>query len=138
VCRHSSRSFLGDGEAPRRSRAFVAESALAVIGSARPVIDDLALVCSELVTNAVRAGSPTLDVALDIHHSLIYLAVSDTAVGLPGERVAQPADENGRAWLIVAALTRNPEVRGESGAKTVSAELPVVPALTESDFHCDL
>jgi len=137
VCRHDTESFSGDSAAPRLARAYVTRTATAVIGAPHAVIANLGLVCSELVTNAVQAGSPEVTVDLDVHHSRVEIAVTDAAPGMPQALDVEPSEAHGRGLRVVAALSQRLVVQASEGRKTVSAQLVFDPPLTEADFRCD-
>jgi anti-sigma regulatory factor (Ser/Thr protein kinase) len=68
--------------------------------------DDIVLVTSELVTNAVRYGTGPIDVTLTSAPWLLRLEVSSpSATGEPIVRVPGPADPGGRGLALVQALT---------------------------------
>lgn len=66
---------------------------------------DLALIATELITNALRAGAGELRVSLDqVAPKLIRLRVVDDAPGTP-RRIDAAVDEvRGRGLMIVAAI----------------------------------
>lgn len=69
--------------------------------------DTAALLLSELVTNALRHGSPPgREVAVTLHHSdgLFRLEVEDAGDYLPRPRTPDLDDECGRGLALVAAL----------------------------------
>jgi hypothetical protein len=66
--------------------------------------DDIALVATELVSNALRAGSVACSVILRIEPQVIELRVSDDAAGEPRLGTPGPGDEHGRGLNIVAAV----------------------------------
>ncbi|MFC9330750.1 ATP-binding protein [Kitasatospora sp. NPDC057015] len=88
--------------------------------------DDLLLVVSELVTNAVRhAGGPgTLDLA--VLQDAVDIAVSDPSRSLPLPRLPDPGAGTGGLGLhLVAALCGPVQVTLDPGSgKTVHARLP--------------
>lgn len=97
----------------------------AVLALPRDVQDDLALVATELVTNALRAGSTQLRVAVeDLDAHRVQLQVTDDAPGAP-RRLAVKADAiSGRGLMIVAALASDwGFTSGAAGRKTVWATL---------------
>ncbi len=70
-----------------------------------PIVDDLVLIGSELVTNALRYGSPPVEVSLSAYEAIIELVVCDRERGHPiqPERAASLA-ENGRGLALVDYL----------------------------------
>lgn len=106
--------------------------------SAPDLVDDVAIVVSELVTNAVQAGARDVAVKLDAHHSFVRIAVQDEAGGAPVPQAGTSTDEHGRGLSIVAHLTSGWTATPTPHGKEISAELSVVPTLTGEVFHCDL
>lgn len=97
----SARTRLAaDNRAPALARAFVQRE---LVGLRLPV-SDVVLVASELVTNAVRAGSSTIEVILVGGPSGLELTVADDAAGVPRQRSAGPEALSGRGLGIVAEL----------------------------------
>lgn len=97
----SARTQLtADVRAPALARAFVTAE---IDGLKLPVVD-VVLVVSELVTNAVRAGSSTIQVILTGDPSGMELTVEDDAAGLPQPREATPESLGGRGLGIVEEL----------------------------------
>lgn len=87
------------------------------------------LVVSELVTNAVNAGSSRVEVCLGVHRDHVRVAVGDDAAGLPALQEAGPTDARGRGLAIVAALSRSWGVERSQLGKHVWALLPIAAPL---------
>ena len=87
------------------------------------LIDDCALIVSELVANAINAGSSLITVEVAVHRDHIRVAVVDDAAGTPHSQNAAPTDTHGRGLRIVEALARSCGVRATPGGKEVWAEL---------------
>jgi anti-sigma regulatory factor (Ser/Thr protein kinase) len=87
--------------------------------------DDLELIVSELVTNAVRAGSPTVVVSVGTQEGRIVVRVSDEAAGWPEQREATIHDIGGRGLPLVSALSETWGVRMADTGKVVWAELKI-------------
>jgi anti-sigma regulatory factor (Ser/Thr protein kinase) len=68
------------------------------------LLDGAALIVSELVTNALQAGSP--DVGLTLHHldGVVRVDVADTAPGRPVKRPMDPTSTHGRGLHLVEQL----------------------------------
>ena len=116
---------LAEGlHAPAEARAWVA-GALPLLPTA--VTDDVLLVVSELVTNAVRHGGAGIELALTVLPDRVRVAVSDSGATLPVVAPGQPAVDRptGRGLLIVAATARDWGVDrgGTRPGKTVWAEV---------------
>lgn len=91
--------------------------------------DDLALVVTELVTNAVRHGSPPVEVEIDTCGHCITVVVADASAVRPLQRAAGDDDEGGRGLLLVDLLAAERGVRPAGSGKAVWAELPRHQAL---------
>lgn len=105
------RILPGAPTAPRTARGFAttAVSRLLAAPIARTLSEDIELVVSELVTNAVRAGSDTVTVAVehvpgDNGDDKIVLRVTDNADGWPEQRNAAVHDVTGRGLALVSAI----------------------------------
>lgn len=120
------REFSGDPFAPAEARAFVIGALGTELGApvTFPVRDDIELVVSELVTNAVRAGSATVRVAVEVAGRRAALRIGDDAPGWPKQRAASIHDVSGRGLALVAAICSAWGVRltGQTG-KIVWAEI---------------
>ncbi|MFJ7902136.1 SpoIIE family protein phosphatase [Streptomyces sp. NPDC096198] len=86
------------------------------------------LVVSELVTNAIRYGSPPVHLRL-IRDTALICEVGDASSTAPHLRRARLSDEGGRGLLIVAQLSRRWGSRHHRSGKTIWAELPLTPPL---------
>lgn len=91
--------------------------------------DDLALVVTELVTNAVRHGSPPVEVEIDTCGHCVTVVVADGSSVRPVRRAAGDGDEGGRGLLLVDLLAAEQGVRPSGSGKAVWAELPRHEAL---------
>lgn len=101
----------------------------------RQVVDQLAawalteasftaeLVVSELVTNAIRYGSPPIRLRLIHNASALICEVSDSSHTAPHLRRAKTWDEGGRGLLLVAQLTRRWGSRHTPDGKTIWSEM---------------
>ena len=85
--------------------------------------DDVELVVSELVTNAVRAGSASVEVSLALENSRVAVRVTDEAAGWPEERNAGIHDTGGRGLTLVSAMSAAWGVRLTEAGKVVWAEI---------------
>jgi anti-sigma regulatory factor (Ser/Thr protein kinase) len=91
---------------------------------------DLRLLISELVTNAVQAGSDHVEVEISVHRRRIHMSVSDDAPGWPEMRVAAAEDNSGRGLAIMDATTADWGVAKIDDGKTVWAVLPLPDQLS--------
>ncbi|MEU9237255.1 ATP-binding protein [Streptomyces subrutilus] len=83
--------------------------------------DDVLLVVSELVTNAVRHAPGPFVLEIGLVPGGIEIAVRDTSPRPPHSR--PPDRTGGRGWGIVQTLARRVRVVPGQGGKTVHAEL---------------
>lgn len=100
-------TFAGQPVAPSRARSWSQSRIMAAATEyprAAEVLDDAAIVVSELMTNAVQAGCSVAHLTLVIDDERLRIAVSDDVRGVPRRRHTGPADENGRGLQIVEAL----------------------------------
>ncbi|MFG2022117.1 SpoIIE family protein phosphatase [Streptomyces sp. NPDC048825] len=81
------------------------------------------LVVSELVTNAIRYGSPPVRLRLIHEDATLICEVSDGSSAAPHLRRARTFDEGGRGLLLVAQLTERWGSRHTDDGKTIWAEL---------------
>ncbi|WP_327370028.1 SpoIIE family protein phosphatase [Streptomyces sp. NBC_01217] len=81
------------------------------------------LIVSELVGNAVRYGTPPLQLRL-IFERMLTCEVSDTATSAPQVKHARTIDETGRGLFIIASLADQWGTRYRTRGKTVWAEQP--------------
>jgi anti-sigma regulatory factor (Ser/Thr protein kinase) len=85
--------------------------------------DDLCLVATELVANALRHAGTDMTLRLDLIRGGVRLEVEDGSVRPLRPRPAGPSDEGGRGLLLVDALSSRYGVEGEAKGKRVWAEL---------------
>ncbi len=91
------------------------------------------LVVSELVTNAIRYGTPPLGLRL-INDRGLLCEVSDAGSTTPHQRRARVYDEGGRGLLLVARLAAHGGTRHARHGKTVWAQLGTSAGLPEPAF----
>jgi anti-sigma regulatory factor (Ser/Thr protein kinase) len=110
-----------DPQAPREARSFVSTQ---LAGSPLPddvTLADIALIASELVTNAVLAGAAFLELTLTVSRRQLDLIVEDDARGWP---VAAPASDDatrGRGLGIVEQVSDRWHVTRTRRGKRVTA-----------------
>ena len=99
------------------------ESVLSERTDTADVVADTATVASELVTNAVTAGSSRIELRLRLSDSSVLVEVADDAQG--SVAIAEPSttDTAGRGLIIVSALSRSWGVATDNGTKSVWAEI---------------
>jgi serine phosphatase RsbU (regulator of sigma subunit)/anti-sigma regulatory factor (Ser/Thr protein kinase) len=104
------------------ARHFAAQ---ALAGHPSDLVQDVELVVTELVTNALLHGHPPVRLRLHTDHGRIRVEVEDSGRDVPVRVRSGPDSMTGRGLGLVAALTRGWGVEAaESGAKMVWAELP--------------
>jgi signal transduction histidine kinase len=114
--------FAGDLRAPAHARRFVTESLDEIVEpDGPPAADDVVLIVSELVTNAVRAGAATIDVDVRATAERVDVRVTDDAAGWPVPRRADLDDVNGRGLAIVEELAHAWKATARNPGKTVTA-----------------
>ncbi|WP_407077466.1 SpoIIE family protein phosphatase [Streptomyces sp. SCSIO 30461] len=80
------------------------------------------LIVSELVTNAIRYGTPPIRLRLLRHDDTLTTEVSDTSNTSPHLRRARTYDEGGRGLLLIAQLAHRWGTRHTPTGKTIWAE----------------
>jgi two-component sensor histidine kinase len=93
--------------APTTARHFAADVLLRLPGDGGRGVEaahEVALVVSELASNALNACASTVTVDIAVHHDPTRVAVSDDAPGQPQPRHPAVTDEHGRGLLIVQTL----------------------------------
>lgn len=68
-------------------------------------LDDVLLLISELVTNAVRHGVPPIRLAIECDDTLLHVRVRDGSPALPARREVGIESEGGRGMTLVELLT---------------------------------
>lgn len=86
------------------------------------MLADLQLAATELITNAIRAGSPTITVVIAVPPPLLQLEVSDDAEGLPVIGDSGLDATHGRGLSILSAVAERWGVdRHPNDGKTIWA-----------------
>lgn len=121
------REFGASLRAPADAREYVRSSLERLV--AGPVSDDVChdaqLIVSELVTNAVRAGTEVVVVVLQVQDHRLRIEVGDDAGGVPTLRRRDPDAGSGRGLPLIEALATDWGVEARSAGKTVWAALPL-------------
>jgi len=94
-------------------------------------VDDLRLVVSELVSNAVNATAEGLLVLLELHRGYARVEVVDGSSELPRIGRPGPTESHGRGLLLVAALASEWGVDARPPGKAVWARLAIPARATE-------
>jgi len=111
--------LIGDVQAPAAARSFV-RGALREPAH-QSVADDVAVIVSELVTNAVRADASSIEVEIRADQERIEVSVTDDAGGWPTVRVASVDSLDGRGLEIVDHLADSWRTVRRGVGKTVIA-----------------
>jgi anti-sigma regulatory factor (Ser/Thr protein kinase) len=124
----TEREFACDAHTPSAARSFATDTLRGQLGSSlSPDLRyDVELIISELVTNAVRAGSRNVIVCIDVQAGTVIVRVKDQASGWPEQRQASIHDAGGRGLPLVSALSAAWGVRTADAGKVVWAEVPVL------------
>ena len=117
-----SAEFSADLAAPRAARRFLVET-LTHWGCSQVVIDQAALVVTELATNAVLHAGSAFTVTARLQEGAVHLAVHD-ADTLPSTADRRPSAEAGRGLGVVAALATRWGVDPSPDGKVIWADLP--------------
>jgi anti-sigma regulatory factor (Ser/Thr protein kinase) len=117
--------LLGRPSAVSDARVWLADVlSLHVDTSAtRAVLEDAVLCVSELVTNAVSAGSTAMTLCVELSAATLRLSLRDDAPGSPRVRDPDWTDPRGRGLRIVAAVSDAWGVEPRETGKEVWATL---------------
>lgn len=89
----------------------------------RGLCDDIALVVTELVANAVRHAGTDIEISITHITRGVRLEVKDGSRRPLRQRTALTSDEGGRGLLLVDALSNRYGVVGEPDGKRVWVEM---------------
>jgi signal transduction histidine kinase/serine phosphatase RsbU (regulator of sigma subunit)/DNA-binding response OmpR family regulator len=106
------------GTAPSEARRAVARE-LRRWGVAEEPVDDIVLIASELVTNALVHARPPIDLRLRRIGPHVILEIRDRAGLRPRRRRPDDSDEHGRGLNIVEVLSESWGTRTSESGKTV-------------------
>jgi anti-sigma regulatory factor (Ser/Thr protein kinase) len=106
------------------TRAFLARL-LDGWGIEDQVIDDASLLATELMSNAVKLGTGSVELRVEAVDGLLHVAVHDHADGTPVVSHAGTASPNGRGLWIVQSIAHSwgTQTDGAEPGKTVWFEL---------------
>lgn len=105
-------------------------SVLSDLDGVPDVVADASTIASELVTNALTAGSNSIELCLALRVNAIYIEVQDDAGGTVSPANPAPTDVSGRGLMVVAALSRDWGVTSANGTKQVWAEVALTGSAT--------
>jgi anti-sigma regulatory factor (Ser/Thr protein kinase) len=108
-------------QSPARARAMAADVVADL--HLEPLGDDLALVVSELVTNAIRYAAPPVELEIEADEHRVTVAVGDGSPGRPVPRQLTADSEGGRGLTLVDLVAAETGVRPHPPGKTVWAAL---------------
>jgi anti-sigma regulatory factor (Ser/Thr protein kinase) len=117
----ATRAFASAFDAPRAARHFALET-LRAWGD-EPLLDDAAVIVTELATNAVLHALSGFTVDISGSPQSVRIAVHDASPMRPELRDASLVATSGRGLGIVAALANQWDVESIDAGKTVWAEL---------------
>jgi anti-sigma regulatory factor (Ser/Thr protein kinase) len=102
MARHSTARFDGTVHAPALARSFVKDELRPAASASQ--LGDIAMIVSELVTNAVRAGAESIEVSVTLDDGEVRIEVTDSVEGWPTVREAAEDEGTGRGLPLVAAI----------------------------------
>lgn len=102
-----------------------ADAALRAAGVVEAVAERVALVVTELVTNAVVHARTEVDFVVDVDGATVRVGVGDGRTRSPVPRSPTIADRSGRGMLLVHAFASRWGVDPRPAGKTVWAEFDV-------------
>jgi len=108
-------------DSPAQARAVVAACTERL--GLQGIRDDVTLVVSEMVTNAVRHAGPPVALEIQAERDTVLIAVDDGTAERPLPRVADHDAEGGRGLLLLDLLCAEHGVRPDPPGKTVWAAL---------------
>lgn len=128
-----------DPAAAASARRFCAEGLIRALGrqvESDEVAEDVALVTSELVANAINADCINAVVRMEVHRRQVRMSVADDGAGVPVPQNPSPMEGHGRGLMIVAGLSRAWGVTPTPTGKEVWAEVALPERLT-AGLRCD-
>jgi anti-sigma regulatory factor (Ser/Thr protein kinase) len=117
-----SRTFPRRDDSPRAARHFVS-AALGRWGVSGELLDDAALIVTELGSNALLHARSDFTVTVVLTRATLCLSVEDHSPVLPTRRPAGALEPSGRGLGMVAALSRRWGADLVDEGKVVWAEL---------------
>jgi anti-sigma regulatory factor (Ser/Thr protein kinase) len=114
--------FPWTSRSPRHARHFVVR-ALEQWGAGGGLVDDAALVVTELTTNALLHARSASTVKLSMSRDAVWISVADSAPTLPQPRLPHPFESSGRGLSLIAAVAAEWGAELVSDGKVVWAEL---------------
>ena len=118
---HEALQLPAHSSSPRRARQFVDQ--VLHQWHRDGAIDRLALIASELVTNAVRHAQTDITIELTAEDGAVHLEVFDRGAGKPVFLDQEPGTPGGLGLPIVEALASSWGTHPRDGGKGVWAEV---------------
>jgi anti-sigma regulatory factor (Ser/Thr protein kinase) len=118
----ATRAFAPVLDAPRAARHFALDTLRAWDDD--ELLDDAAVIATELATNAVLHAHSGFTVDISSSPDAVRIAVHDASPTIPERRDASLLATSGRGLGIVATLAHHWDVESIDAGKTVWAELP--------------
>ncbi|MER6523245.1 MULTISPECIES: ATP-binding protein [unclassified Streptomyces] len=106
----------------------IAQEVLAAVDVGERLMDDVLLVVSELVSNAVRHAGGVTDFHVRPLRNCVAVEVSDASSvspRMPGTPVEVPG---GFGWLLVNKIADRTDIRSHDTGKTITAFIPLPAA----------
>ncbi|MFF7977307.1 ATP-binding protein [Streptomyces sp. NPDC007905] len=126
---HSAGGSVDEADARRVRMARLVTAARLRYCGLDALIDDAALIVSELVTNAIlHSGGTQVTFTMAVRDGVLHLAVHDEMPGGPAACAADSESERGRGLFLVDALAR--EHGGKWGSTDEGATIFCDLALT--------
>lgn len=123
MCRYGEFTLAPDTAAPAKARVWLRDRLTE--WDLDKQADDLQLVVSELVTNAVLHARSTVEIAISVGEGIIELSVADADNRLPVIRSASEVwDEGGRGLTLVSALSDDWGVAHRCHGKHIWVRMP--------------
>ncbi len=98
-------AFPADVHAPARARHTASQWLTTQLrGHSAALVEDVELIVSELVTNAVQSSATSVELTLTYAAGGVHVSVTDDGVGRPQAQEPEPTDLGGRGLRIVDTL----------------------------------
>ncbi len=124
IALHASVDLVPHTTAARTARRAVTD-VFTSWGLTQALVEDVTLVVSELVTNAVVHAAPDspMELSLSLTDQVVRVSVSDASPQHPHRRDAGAGDEGGRGMAIVDALADRWGVESQGPGKCIWFEI---------------
>ncbi|MHA3700940.1 ATP-binding protein [Jatrophihabitans sp. YIM 134969] len=137
MCREFVVTLPATGSAAAAGRAEIESTLTRSFSEPGRLVDDAVLVGSELLTNALRAGAPSVVLRVESHVDEVVVGVRDDMPGRPQALPEpEPTEIAGRGLAVIARVAAEWGVREKGTGKEVWVRLPV-PAGVAARFNCE-